>query len=173
MDVGPELLVFFSDFRELGGDCVYLSGDGHHAWDGGAENGGDGSCTGGDGLERARGQVFDQVWVQLEAVSGFGEDFSQEGKGGRRLTGGGGGGRFLTVWGAGAGNGSCQSLIPRGDGGDLHQGTGWGVACRRVSGKQSRVCVFVECRGVVEGEELDTNLMLFFFFFFLSCVHCF
>jgi len=44
-------------------------------------------------------------------------------------------------WGADMGNGSCQSLVARGDGGDLHQGTEWGAECREVSRKQGGVCV--------------------------------
>jgi len=113
-----------------------LSGDGHDARNCGIEDGEDGSFTGGDGLERVRGEVLDQVWVQLKAIPGLGEDLSQEGEGGRRLSGGRGAGGFLKVWGAGLGNGCCQSLIAGGDGGDLHQGTEWGAECRRVSRKQ-------------------------------------
>jgi len=43
--------------------------------------------------------------------------------------------------GADTGNGSRQSLVARRDGGDLHQGTERGAECRRVSRKQSGVCV--------------------------------
>jgi len=65
------------------------------------------------------------------------------------------------------GNGSCQSLIARANGGDLHQGTEWGAERGRGSCKQSGVCVLVKCRGgVVEGKELDPNPMPFFFLFF-------
>ena len=51
MEVGAELLVSLSDFRELPGDCVQLSGDGHDARESGIEDGQNGSLTGGDGLE--------------------------------------------------------------------------------------------------------------------------
>ena len=81
MQVGAELLVFLADFRELGSG-VELGGDGYDARNSGAENGEDGSFTSGDGLERLRGKVLDQVWVQLEAISSLREDFCQEGEGG-------------------------------------------------------------------------------------------
>ena len=45
-----------------------------------------------------------------------------------------------------------------------------------MSCKQSGVCVYVECRGgVVEGEELDQNLLPVFFLFFslFSFYHAF
>ena len=45
-------------------------------------------------------------------------------------------------------------------GGISIRGRSEGVRRGKVSRKQSEVCVFVECRGgVVEGEELDQNLM--------------
>ena len=84
---------------------------------------------------------MDQVWVQLEAVPGLGEDLSQEDEGGQCLSSGGGGGGFLEPQGADTGNGSCQSLIARRDRGDLDQGTEWGAECRRVSRKQGGECV--------------------------------
>jgi len=45
--------------------------DGHYAGDGGAEDGEAGPFACGYGLESERGEVLDQVGVQLEAVSCF------------------------------------------------------------------------------------------------------
>ena len=71
VEVGVKLLIFLADFRELGVDGAQLGGDGHYARDGGADNGEDGPLACRYGLECVRGEVLDQVRVQLEAVSGF------------------------------------------------------------------------------------------------------
>jgi len=57
-----------------------LGGDSHYARDGSVEDGEDGAFAGGYGLECVRGEVLNQVTVQLKAVSGHGESFRQEGK---------------------------------------------------------------------------------------------
>jgi len=80
VEFDAEFLIFFADFRELGVDGVQLGGDGHYARDGGAENGEDGAFAGGYGLKCVRGEVLNQVKVQLKAVSGRGEDLCQEGE---------------------------------------------------------------------------------------------
>jgi len=41
VEVGEELLIFLADFRELGGACVKLGGDGDDARNGGTEDGED------------------------------------------------------------------------------------------------------------------------------------
>ena len=38
MEVGAELLIFFGDFREVGGDSLQLGGDSCYAPEGGAEH---------------------------------------------------------------------------------------------------------------------------------------
>jgi len=80
VEFDAEFLIFLADIGELGVNWVQLGGDGHYSRDGGAENGEDGAFTGGDGLECVRGEVLNQVGVQLKAVSGLGEDFCQEGE---------------------------------------------------------------------------------------------
>ena len=70
MEFAAEPLVFLADLRELGIDGIQLGGDGHYARDGGAKNGEDGPFASGYCLECVRGEVLDQVAVQLEAVSG-------------------------------------------------------------------------------------------------------
>ena len=85
MEVRAELPVFLANLSELGGDGVELGGDGYSARDGGTEDGEDGAFTSGDGLKRVRGEILDQVGVQLKAVPGFHEDICQEDKEGRWL----------------------------------------------------------------------------------------
>jgi len=82
MEVGAELMVFLADFDELGGDGFEWGGDDYYARDGGTPNGEDGAFTSDNGLECVRGEVLDQVGVQLKAVPGFREDYCQEGEGG-------------------------------------------------------------------------------------------
>jgi len=79
VELDAEFLIFLADFRALGADGVQLGGDAHNARDGGAENGEDGAFAGGYSLKCVRGEVLDQVGVQLKAVSGLGEDLCQEG----------------------------------------------------------------------------------------------
>ena len=168
VEFDAEFLILPAGFRALGVDGVPFSGDGHYARDGGAENGEDGAFAGGYGLKCVRGEVLKQVRVQLEALSGLGDDLCEEGEGGSRLYRGRGGGAFLKARGVCPGNGSSLRLIAWGDVRNLYQRTERGVRRREVSCKESGVCVFVECRGgVVVGEELDLNLMPFFVFFFL------
>jgi len=82
VQVGAELLIVLVDFRELGIDGVDWGGDAHDARNRGAVNGDDGSFTSGNDLERLRGKLLDQVWVQLEAIPSLSKDFCQEGQGG-------------------------------------------------------------------------------------------
>jgi len=69
VEVGAQFLLFFTNLRELGGDCVSLGGDGHYAGDGSTEDGEDGTFTGSDRLKGMGGEVLYQVGVELEAVS--------------------------------------------------------------------------------------------------------
>jgi len=85
MEVGAELLVFLTDIRELGDDGAGLGGNGNYARDRGAKEGNDRAFPSSHGLERVRGEILDQVGVQLEAVPDLGKDFCQEREGGRPL----------------------------------------------------------------------------------------
>jgi len=126
VEVGAQLLIFFTHFGELGGNGVQLGGDGHYAGDCGTEDGENGAFTGSDGLEGMGGEVLHQVGVELEAIPGFCEYFRQESERGGGACGGGRRGGFLETGGVGAGNGSSQSLVAWRDGFDLHEGTGGG-----------------------------------------------
>jgi len=75
-----EFLIFLADFRELGVERVQLGGVGHYARDGGAENREGGAFGGCYGLKYVRGEVLNQVRVQLKALSSLSEDLCQEGE---------------------------------------------------------------------------------------------
>ena len=75
-----EFRIFLADLGELGVNGVELGGDSHYARDSGADNGEDCAFAGGYGLECVRGEVLNQVGVQLKAFSGLGEEFCKEGE---------------------------------------------------------------------------------------------
>jgi len=126
MAFGAEFHVFLADLSQLVGDGFELCGDGYYAGDTGTEYGKGGAITGRNGLEGVRGEILDEVRVELEAVPGLGKDFRQERERGCRLRRGAGGGRFQIAGGIGNGDGSCQGRVAWGNGRDFHQGTEWG-----------------------------------------------